>query len=79
MEAKVREIEVLHRKRDAQQGMVEAFRILQDVVDVDHSCILESTCAAYDAWENVLQKREVYMQQKSRFNRHFEAMQGDRS
>ena len=54
VEANVREIEVLHRKRDAQQGMVKAFRSLQDVANVDHSRILESISTARDAWENVL-------------------------
>ena len=74
VEAKVREIEDLYRKRDAQQGMVKTFRNLRDVVDVDHFCILESTSAARDAWDNLLQKREVYMWQKFGFNRHFEAV-----
>ena len=54
VEAKVREIEVLDRKRDAQQGIVEAFRSLQDFVDIDHFRILEGTSAARDAWKNVL-------------------------
>ena len=74
VEAKVILIEVLLKEGDAQQVMVKAFRSSLNVANADHYRILGSIFVACDAWENVLQKREVYVRQKSGFSRHFEVV-----